>query len=466
MARLDANANNASRLRRNAQRHADTITSAVVVDSPLQNNGTSIGFASQTAHFVFIGPVSGGAATPTFRALITSDLPTGTGTVTSFSAGTLSPLFTTSVATATTTPALTFAITNQNANIVYAGPASGAAAAPTFRSLVALDIPSGGGSPLTTKGDIYVYSTVNTRLPVGSNNQTLVALSSATPGLEWQSHWVLSGTTLSYANLVSMGAQTTGIAALTIQRTADWVDGTSDNAGVDGQIKLIGSSVDTFSRVVLGCNLDGTGFIQAERLGGAYKRFSINPGGGNVQCGVGAAGSPGSTFTVGRSATYTDVDLYAFAIFNSGTPALFLGMGYDSSLGAAFIQAGQAGVSYNRTLLLQPNAGTVGIGTIGTSLERLQISGNFKLETAGNGILIKEGTNATMGTATLAGGTVVVNTTKVTANSRIFLTINGGTLLNVGSTYVSARTAGTSFTITSTNVLDASNVAWVILEPG
>lgn len=66
----------------------------------------------------------------------------GSGTVTSFSAGDLSPLFTTSEATATTTPALTFALVNQNANIVYAGPTSGGAAAPTFRSLVAADIPS------------------------------------------------------------------------------------------------------------------------------------------------------------------------------------------------------------------------------------------------------------------------------------------------------------------------------------
>ena len=70
-----------------------------------------------------------------------------------------------------------------------------------------------------------------------------------------------------------------------------------------------------------------------------------------------------------------------------------------------------------------------------------------------------------MGIATLAGGTVTVNTTKVTANSRIFLTINGGNLANVGTTYISARIAGTSFTISSTNSQDVSNVAWLIVEP-
>lgn len=66
----------------------------------------------------------------------------GSGTVTSFSAGTLSPLFTTSVATATTTPALSFSLSTHTANTVFSGPSSGGAAAPTFRSLVAGDIPA------------------------------------------------------------------------------------------------------------------------------------------------------------------------------------------------------------------------------------------------------------------------------------------------------------------------------------
>jgi hypothetical protein len=94
-----------------------------------------------------------------------------------------------------------------------------------------------------------------------------------------------------------------------------------------------------------------------------------------------------------------------------------------------------------------------------------KLDGNVTLVSAGNGLLVKEGTNATMGIATLTAGTVTVSTTKVTANSRIFLTVEGGTLTNVGSPYISARTAGTSFTVSSTNVLDAANVSWFIVEP-
>lgn len=81
----------------------------------------------------------------------------GSGTVTSVAG--FSPLFTISNPTTTPTPVAI----NQNANLVYAGPATGAAAAPTFRALVAADMPSGfftghvienSGTPLTQRANL------------------------------------------------------------------------------------------------------------------------------------------------------------------------------------------------------------------------------------------------------------------------------------------------------------------------
>lgn len=44
---------------------------------------------------------------------------------------------------------------------------------------------SSSGSPLTTKGDIFTYSTADARLPVGTDGQVLSAASSQTTGLQW-----------------------------------------------------------------------------------------------------------------------------------------------------------------------------------------------------------------------------------------------------------------------------------------
>jgi hypothetical protein len=53
--------------------------------------------------------------------------------------------------------------------------------------LGALFAPSSSPSPLTTKGDIYTYSTADARLPVGTDAQCLTALASETTGLKWAS---------------------------------------------------------------------------------------------------------------------------------------------------------------------------------------------------------------------------------------------------------------------------------------
>jgi hypothetical protein len=92
--------------------------------------------------------------------------------------------------------------------------------------------------------------------------------------------------------------------------------------------------------------------------------------------------------------------------------------------------------------------------------------GSLFFNKVGAGLEFTEGTDASLGVATLVGGTVTVNNTKVAANSRIFVTVQslGGVAAPVGVA-VTARTAGTSFTITSASALDTSVVAWMIVTP-
>lgn len=68
------------------------------------------------------------------------------------------------------------------------------------------------------------------------------------------------------------------------------------------------------------------------------------------------------------------------------------------------------------------------------------------------------------GAVALASGSATVSTSLVTGSSRIFLTSqsDGGT---PGWVRVSSRSAGTSFTITSSSNTDSSAVAWLLIEP-
>lgn len=118
--------------------------------------------------------------------------------------------------------------------------------------------------------------------------------------------------------------------------------------------------------------------------------------------------------------------------------------------------------TYTPRIFIDP-VGNVGIGTEDPDY-RLAIDGGIAILDNNSGLHISEGLNSTIGSVTLVGGTAVATTTHVTADSRIFLTIQspGGT---VGSVYVSSRVPGASFTISSTSGTDTSTVAWVIIEP-
>jgi hypothetical protein len=81
-----------------------------------------------------------------------------------------------------------------------------------------------------------------------------------------------------------------------------------------------------------------------------------------------------------------------------------------------------------------------------------------------NGLRVSEGANKPQGVATLVAGTVTVSSTAITANSRIFLTAQDNN--TTGALRVSARTASTSCTITSSNAGDTGVVAYQVFEPG
>ena len=160
-------------------------------------------------------------------------------------------------------------------------------------------------------------------------------------------------------------------------------------------------------------------------------------------------------------------------VFYPATPVLSSEGGtITGALTVAGLLTTQAGVS-NSGAAVNSSAGitTSGLsaissgGNLNAALGNVSTNGPIDITAAGQGLQVKEGANAKQGTAVLVAGTVTVANTAVTANSRILLTSNadGGT---PGFVRVSARVAGTSFTITSSSGTDTSTIAYEIFEPG
>lgn len=213
----------------------------------------------------------------------------------------------------------------------------------------------------------------------------------------------------------------------------------------------------------------------------------------------------GKTFTVSNTLTFTGIDSSIVA-FGAGGTVAYIATAQTWSADQTFLTGNfklrnpantfsvtlnSGAITANRTITLPTNTGTLIAPAVSTTSTKLlvdtnppgwqQIDRNFINDVVAyldggdpftntqffdEGISINEGTNKTMGVATLVGGTVTVNTTKVTANSRIFLTVQSlGTITVPKAVAVTARSAGTSFTITSADATDTSVVAWLLVEP-
>ena len=112
------------------QKLNDALGSGGGASIQFQYNGINLGSNNATT----VNFTGGGVTATRLIDTITVNIPGGgggSGTVTSFSSGDLSPLFTTTVTDAMTTPTLTFALTNANANS-YFGNQAGVAGAPSY----------------------------------------------------------------------------------------------------------------------------------------------------------------------------------------------------------------------------------------------------------------------------------------------------------------------------------------------
>lgn len=170
-----------------------TATSPVVssggttpVISLASNYGDTLNpYAAKTANYVLAGPTTGASAKPTFRALVAGDIPAlpyGTGTVTSVGLS-LPTEFTVTNSPVTTAGTLTATWASETAKYFFAAP-NAVNGTPTFRAIVASDIPALSYAPQTSGTSILYgngaggFSNVNIGSGVSFSTGTLSATGS------------------------------------------------------------------------------------------------------------------------------------------------------------------------------------------------------------------------------------------------------------------------------------------------
>ena len=174
----------------------------------------------------------------------------GSGTVTNFTAGTLSPLFTTSVATSTTTPALTFALSNAAANTLF-GNFTGTSAGPTFGAVPSC---SGASNALTwTSGTGFGCNTIS-----GGGAVSSVSNSDGTLTISPTTGAVVASLALSHANIWS--ALQTFSSGINLSGSSSVLD-LGGSAGSAGQCLVSSGSgvTPSWASCIAGGGVTGTG---------------------------------------------------------------------------------------------------------------------------------------------------------------------------------------------------------------
>lgn len=355
----------------------------------------------------------------------------GSGTVTSFSSGNLSPLFNANVATATSTPALTFSLLTAAGNTLF-GNCTGTTAPPVYCSLTAAMLPA--TAALTTNSLNQFASTTSaqlasilsdetgTGLAVFNNGPTLVAPILGTPA---------SGTLTNATGLpISTGLSGAGTGVLTFLATpssANLAAAITDETGSGAAVFATSPSFITpniGSATASGLTLTGitgsTQCLQVNTSGVVSGTSAACGGGGGSGTVTSVAATVPSGFAVGGSPVTT-----------TGTLALT----YSVAAGGQIIgssAANTAGFTATPTL---GASGTLGSLTFGNGT-----SGTLTLQTA---------TGAITGTVSIPSGTdTLVNLTGTqTLSNKTFVapalgTPASGTLTNATGLPVSTGISG------------------------
>ena len=288
----------------------------------------------------------------------TQDRPTyaaAPGTVTSV-ALTLPAIFSVTGSPITTAGTLAATLASQSANLVFAGPSTGAAAAPTFRSLVAADLPAGTGTVTSVALSLPAIFSVSGS-PVTGSGTLSATLATQTANYIWAGPTSGGAATPTFRAMVSADIPSAIVTYAKIQNvtTARLLGRTTAGAGVVEEIS-VGSGL-TLSGGVL--DVAGGGAITGSGTDTYITRWT------------GAS-------SIGDSNLYLSAGILISATANSGLQVIRTGanatsiitadasFGYSSTLQLGAVDRDGGGATARRAILnLDSAAGTIeAIGNI------------------------------------------------------------------------------------------------------
>ncbi len=212
-------------------------------------------------------------------------------------------------------------VTNSATSLNFTG--SAVTSVTNLNGAVTITLSGGLTSPLTTKGDIWGYSTTNARIPVGTNGQLLSADSTQTLGVKW------------------IDAPSSGVTSIT--GTANQVIASASTGAVTLSLP---QSIATTSNVTFGSVSQGS----APATSGGIR---ISHGSANyIKC-LNNAGN-------------ADVQLIGMA---AGDDTIYIGLGADVAIAGSLSGAAVGSlVSWQKLTILNTPANTVGLSVAGGSI--------------------------------------------------------------------------------------------------